>query len=127
MRALVVRWLIIVVAVFLIVWGLPQTGLNIPPLIQNNDLGTLALFAAVLAVLNTFVRPILKFLSIPITCMTAGLFGIVINAVMFLLAAFITNSVGGGNFQVNGFLAAVIGAIAISVVSVVANIVVGVS
>lgn len=122
MRTLLIRWAVVVIAVFLVAWGLPQTGLVSRPIIKYDDWATLAIFAAVLALLNTFIRPILAFLSIPITCLTAGLFGIVLNAIMFSLAAYIVQKVGG-DFYVADFWAALIGAIAVSVVSLVINLV----
>jgi putative membrane protein len=124
-RTLVIRWAVIVIAVFLIAWGLPQIQVGDRPLISrplityNNDWVTLAIFSAVLALLNTFVRPILAFFAAPITCMTAGLFTIVINTAMFALAAAIVPG-----FQVADFWAALLGAIAVSVVSLVVNLVV---
>ncbi len=49
-----------------------------------------ALIAAlVLGILNTFVRPILFFLTLPITILTLGLFSFVINAFLVLVAAWI--------------------------------------
>lgn len=122
MRTLLVRWAVIVIAVFLVAWGLPQVLPGSSPIIRYDDWATLAIFAAVLALLNTFIRPILGFLSIPINCLTAGLFGIVLNALMFSLAAYIVSAIGGG-FYVADFWAALIGAIAVSVVSVVINMV----
>ncbi len=116
MRTLFLRWAIIVIAVFLVAWGLPQTGLVSEPLISYGDWITLAIFAAILALLNTFVRPILVFLSIPFTCMTAGLFVIVINTALFALAAALVPG-----FQVSGFVGALVGALAISVVGIAAN------
>ena len=88
MRTLLVRFLVIVVAVFLVSWGLPKL-FNMEPPIKYDDWGTLLIFSAILALLNTFIRPILKLLALPITCLTLGLFGIFINVVMFFLAALI--------------------------------------
>ena len=84
MKTLLLRWAVIVIAVFLVAWGLPKTGLfgDTTLISYNDDWGTLAIFAAVLALLNTFVRPILAFISIPFTCLTGGLFLIVINIIM---------------------------------------------
>lgn len=108
------------IAVVLVSWGLPQTGLFNERLINYGDNWvTLAIFSAVLALLNTFVRPILAFLSSPITCMTVGLFTIVINAVMFGLAAFLVPG-----FDVVNVWGALLGAVAISVVGIVVNMVV---
>ena len=120
MRTLLVRWAIIVIAVFLVAWGLPQLniqGLN-EPLIRYDDWVTLAIFAAVLALLNTFVRPILVFLSIPFTCLTAGLFVIVINTALFALAGALVPG-----FSIANFWGALVGAVAVSVVGIVVNMV----
>ena len=118
MRTLLVRWAIIVIAIFLVTWGLPQLGIVDEPLIRYDDWVTLGIFAAVLALLNTFVRPILVFLSIPITCMTAGLFVLVINIAMFALADAIVEG-----FDAGGLLGVIIGALAVSVVGVVLGLV----
>ena len=118
MRTLLLRWAVIVIAIFLVAWGLPQVGITTEPLISYNDWVSLAIFAAVLALLNTFVKPILLFLSIPITCLTMGLFVLVINTALFALAAQLVHGV-----NVSGFWGAFIGAIAVSVVGVVLNLV----
>jgi len=112
-RALILRWAVILIAVFLVAWGLPQTGIFGDTQFVNygNDWVTLAIFAAVLALLNTFIKPILQILSIPLTCLTFGLFTIVINVALFALAAWLVPSM-----QVAGFWGMVVGAVAISVV-----------
>lgn len=51
------------------------------------DIKTAALFAFVLALLNSIVKPILVILTIPVTLVSLGLFLLVINAFMVLLAA----------------------------------------
>ncbi|MCH5599860.1 phage holin family protein [Niabella ginsengisoli] len=51
------------------------------------DIKTAALFALVLALLNAVVKPILVILTIPVTVLTLGIFLLVINAFMVLLAA----------------------------------------
>ncbi|MEM7163192.1 MAG: phage holin family protein [Bacteroidota bacterium] len=67
------------------------------------------LAAIVLGILNHIVAPILKFLSIPITVITLGLFLLVINASMVMLTAHFVNG-----FAVNGWLWALIFALALS-------------
>ena len=116
MRTFILRWAVIVLAVFLVAWGLPKTTLISEPLIRYDDWTTLFIFAAVLALLNTFVRPILVFLSIPFTCLTMGLFVLVINTAMFALAASLVRG-----FSVSGFWGAFVGALAVSVVGVGVN------
>ncbi|MBK9597463.1 MAG: phage holin family protein [Flavobacteriales bacterium] len=62
------------------------------------DLKTSLLVAVVLGVLNAVVRPIIVLLTLPVTVVTLGLFVLVINAAMVMLAARIVPG-----FTVNGF------------------------
>ncbi|WP_010532682.1 phage holin family protein [Brachybacterium squillarum] len=50
---------------------------------------TIAAIALIVAIINTIVRPILSFLSLPITCVTLGLFQLVVNTLMLLLASWV--------------------------------------
>ena len=75
-----------------------------------------AVAVLILAVLNVTVRPILKLLSLPITCLTFGLFALVINAAMMLVT---DNLVNG--FDVGGFRNAVIVSILYAIVSAILN------
>jgi putative membrane protein len=71
--------------------------------------------ALILTLVNTFIRPILSVLSFPITLLTLGLFQLVINGLMLLLSSRIADAFDLG-FTVHGFLAAVVGAIVITIV-----------
>lgn len=51
------------------------------------DYGTAVIVALVLALLNTFVKPLLVFFTLPITVFTLGLFLIIVNAAIILLAS----------------------------------------
>jgi putative membrane protein len=81
--------------------------------------------AVILALINTYVKPILKALSFPITLLTVGLFSLVLNALLLLLVAFLSDKVGvnftiGGfppKFTADAFVGALLGSIVISVVS----------
>lgn len=73
----------------------------------------------VLAILNAVVRPLLYLLSAPFIVVTLGLFMIVINAFLLNVVAALVKG-----FHVAGFWPAVGGAVLISLVSVVANMVV---
>jgi putative membrane protein len=83
--------------------------------------------ALILAVINTYVKPIVKALSFPITLLTLGLFSLVLNALLLLLVAFISDKVGmnftiGGfppDFTADAFVGALLGSIVISIVSIV--------
>jgi putative membrane protein len=47
------------------------------------------LFGIVMGVINAFIKPIVSILSIPISCLTFGLFAFVINAGLFALGAYL--------------------------------------
>jgi putative membrane protein len=74
--------------------------------------GTLILAAIVLGILNGVVRPVLFFLTLPLTIVTLGIFVLVLNASMFgLAAAFLSG------FQVTSFWSALGGALVVSLIS----------
>jgi putative membrane protein len=73
---------------------------------------TLAIAALVLAVVNAIVRPILLILTLPITVLTLGLFYLVVNGLAFGLAAALVPG-----FQIHSWTAAILGALATSVIS----------
>ncbi len=72
--------------------------------------------AVVLGALNLFIRPILLVLTLPITVVTLGLFSLVINALLVLLAAVVVPG-----FFVSGFWTAFLFALVLSVVNWVFN------
>lgn len=74
----------------------------------------------VLSVLNVFVKPVITLLTLPLTILTFGVFTVVINASVLLLA-----SVFVPGFRIDGFLSAIIAALVLSVVSYVLNKLVG--
>lgn len=63
-----------------------------------SNFGSAIIFALVLGLLNVLLRPILVILTIPITVFTLGLFLIVINALMILLAAKLLDGFAVANF-----------------------------
>jgi putative membrane protein len=71
--------------------------------------------AFIFALVNTFVRPILQIFTLPITLMTLGLFLLVINALMLILTGGISDELDLG-LVVDGFFAALLGAIVVSLV-----------
>jgi len=80
--------------------------------------------AFIFGLVNTFVRPILQLFTLPITLMTLGLFLLVINALMLLLTSAISSELDLG-LVVDGFLAALLGAIVISLVGFGLSMVIG--
>lgn len=80
--------------------------------------------SVILALVNTFIRPVLNLLAFPITILTLGLFLLVVNGLMLLLANRIADVFDLG-FRVNGFWSAVLGALIITVVGWLVAAVVG--
>ncbi len=80
------------------------------------DVAAAVFFSIVLGLLNAFVRPILLLLTLPLTVLTLGLFIIVLNALVFWLATQLPVGV-----SVNGFGGALLGALTVSVVSLIAS------
>jgi len=82
---------------------------------------SLLLVALVFGVLNAILRPILKLLTCPLIILTLGLFTFVINAVMLWLTSAVSESFGLG-FHVAGFVPAFLGALVVTVVSVLLSV-----
>lgn len=81
----------------------------------------LALASLVLGLLNAFVRPILMLVALPLLIFTLGLFTLVINALLLYFVGYLM----APHFQVDSFGFAFLGALIISIVSILLNIVTG--
>jgi len=101
----VIRMVANAVAILLVGYLLPQ--------VVTVD-GVMAALAAafVLGLVNAVVRPLFVLLTLPLTVVTLGAFLLVINGLLLVLVSYIVPG-----FHVNGFLAAVVGSILLSVVS----------
>lgn len=87
------------------------------PGIEYGDWPDLLVATFLLGLLNTFLRPLLLALSLPLVVLSLGLFTLVINALLLLLVG----ALMGDHFQVAGFWPAFWGALVISVISVLLN------
>ena len=100
------KWLLSAAALLLVAYVYP--GVEVRSF-------TAALVAAFLiGLLNTFVRPVLVLLTLPVTVLTLGLFLFVINALMFWAAAGVLDG-----FHVRDFTAALIGSLIYSAIGIV--------
>jgi len=59
-------------------------------LLSFDEASTLLLFGLVIGVINAFIKPIVRLLTLPITCLTFGLFAVVVNTVLFYFGASLT-------------------------------------
>ena len=77
---------------------------------------TLLLVAVLFGVVNTFIRPVVALLTLPLYLLTLGLMFFVVNALMLILTSWLAGKLSVG-FHVDTFFAAVGGSIVISIVS----------
>lgn len=98
--------------------------LVVPNLDFTGEWWKLLLVAFIFGLVNTFLRPVLRIVTLPISIMTLGLFLVVINALMLLLTGAISSELDLG-FEVADFVAAFLGSIVISLVGFVLSLVVG--
>lgn len=114
LKVFIQRWVISTLAVLVATYVVPG--------IKYGDWRDLLVATLVLGLLNSFLRPLLMLLSLPLLVFTLGLFTIVINAVLLLLVSVL---LGSDNFRVDGFWSAFWGALIISVVSLLLNSITG--
>jgi putative membrane protein len=99
--------------------------LAVPGITYTGSALGLLVVALVFGFVNAVVRPVLKLLTCPLVVLTLGLFIFVLNALMLWLTSALAQALGIG-FTVNGFWAALVGAIIVGLVSMVLNLFVGV-
>jgi putative membrane protein len=117
---LVIKVVVNAAALWVAVQLVPQIVFNF-----GDDWWKLLLVALIFAIVNSYLKPIVKALSFPISLLTLGLVAFVINAAMLLLVALLSDQLKLG-FKVGGFppgidadaiIGAFLGAIVISIVS----------
>ena len=82
------------------------------------------LVAIAFSLINSYIKPILRILTFPISIVTLGLFLLVINALLLMLTGAISDQLNLG-FVVRDFWAALLGSIVISIVGWILSMVVG--
>ena len=103
------RWLVIMLAVYVAAWLVP--GIQV----SSGGWTAYAIMAAVLDLLNAILLPILKTLSCGLIVLSLGLFSLVLNAAVFLLSSNISQTWFGAGYQVDGWLAAFLGSLIVSI------------
>lgn len=98
------KWIVFALLIVFVAWIVP--GITVSNFIS-------ALVACIIiALINTFIRPLVEFVSLPVNFLTLGLFSLVINALLLMLAGAITPG-----FEVKGFLSALFGSVLLSLFS----------
>lgn len=103
--SLLITWIITSISLFIIS--------KLPTGVEIDGFNKALISAAVFGVLNALIGPILRVLAFPITFLTLGLFSIIINAIIFGLAAWLVTG-----FRLRwGFWSAIIGTLALSFIN----------
>ena len=117
--SLIIR--LIVNAIALWVATVIVSGVELESASTQDQVITLLVVAAIFALVNVVVRPIVQLLSLPLYILTLGLFTFVVNALMLLLTSWIADLLDVP-FSVDGFWSAVLGGLIISFVSWLLNL-----
>jgi putative membrane protein len=100
------------------------SGISFGPHVQP---ASVLIVAAIFGVANAVIKPVLKILSLPLTLLTFGLFGLLVNGALLLILALVSEKLGldftvGGfppKFGLDAIIAAVVGGVILSIVSTV--------
>lgn len=109
---IILRWLISAAAIFLVPYIVPGVTIG--------NIYTALIAALVIGLINLIIRPILLILTLPVNILTLGLFTLVVNAILFWLASTVVKG-----FEVNGFMAAFLGALAYWLIAWFGNVLMG--
>lgn len=121
MQSILTRILINAIALGVAAWivdGVDFTGDS-----TANKFWTLLAVAAIFALINTFIKPIVQLISLPFIVLTLGLLIFVINALLLWLTGAISSWIGL-SFSVEGFWPALLASLIISLVSWAMNMVI---
>ncbi|MBR1804376.1 MAG: phage holin family protein [Muribaculaceae bacterium] len=99
-----VRLIVSAIAVGITAWLLP--GVTVTPW------WAALIVAIVLGLINAFIRPVVKFFTLPLNVLTLGLFSLVINALMVMLCDWFSDYM-----KVDGFMSALLFSIVLTVVN----------
>ncbi len=125
MKGFIVGTIVTAIAFYVVTEFLPQF-ITYEVITYQGSLVGLLVLSAIFGVVNGFIGPIVRMFALPLTVMTLGLVGFLINAGLLLLTAFIATGVGldltVGQFpptllSVDTIISAVIGAVLLSLVS----------
>lgn len=121
MRRLILKWIFFAAAIYFSakITALFMEGFTVIEIKTFEDAWRLLLGAGALALINLTLGRVIKFFTLPLTCLTLGLFTLVVNAAMLMLAGRLELG-----FQVDAFLPALVGSTVIAVVNSVLGILV---
>lgn len=102
---LLLKWIVLTLMVVFTAWIVP--GISVESYLSA------FVAAATISIVNISLKPALTLITLPINIFTLGLFTLVINALLLMFVAFLVPG-----FEVDGFLAAFLGSLMLSILSV---------
>ncbi len=105
---LLITWIVSGLSIFIAAYIIPG--------VEVADLTSALIVAVVLGIINTFLKPVLTILTLPITIITLGLFSLILNALLIMLASRLV-----AGFTVSGLLPAILFSIVLSIVNSILN------
>jgi putative membrane protein len=114
-------WLITALAIAAAVWLVP--GLEF---LGTHKWFSMGILAAILALLNAFIKPILQVISLPITVITLGIFALIVNTGMLYLAAWLSEQLFDTVLHIDNFGSAFVASIVISIATALLNALTGI-
>ncbi|HMS56309.1 MAG TPA: phage holin family protein [Fimbriimonadaceae bacterium] len=118
MFRLLLRWVLLVVAVVATAFIEEALGLGLRTSVQEGGSAfSLFIAVAVLALVNATLGKVLKFLTIPLNCLTLGLFSLVVNAFMLIIVANMNLGIEIEGEGLPRFFSALVGSILISAIN----------
>jgi putative membrane protein len=130
-RGFIIGTVVTAIAFYILV-QLSQSGVLPIKFDYSGGLVGLAIISLIFGVINGLIGPIVKTLALPITFMTMGLIGFVINAVLLLATAFVSKEIGFAlkvgdyppDLTADTLIAAIVGAVVLSLLSTAIRLVV---
>jgi putative membrane protein len=111
MKRFFASWFGLTIAAAIMIWLLP----GLTP-VGNKALAIIG-FALFMALINASVKPLIKLLTLPITILTLGIFGLVLNVLFMELAAWLSVSIFGVGIAIASFWWALIGSLILTLIT----------
>ena len=130
MKGFLITLVVTAIAIVIVTYILPSVQFKN----ASDHIPQVIILAALIGLVNSFIKPVVGILSFPVNAMTLGLFGVVVNGVLLLLVAYVANSWFDVPFTIAGFpdsalsidaiVAAIVASIAMGLITTVIGLVV---
>lgn len=114
LKKAMLKWIVGIAAIAITIWLMGMLPKDYE--LRWPEVWRTAVFVPVFAIVNSVIGSIVRLFALPINCLTLGLFGFVINALMFWIAGGLTDAQSGTGKPI-GFIVSLIGSILYTVIS----------